>query len=143
VRIVLIKFENEITQKDINLSLELENDKQNVLADSDGINQVITNIMHNAIKFTPKGGEIQIKISKPDKKVNVEIKNTGEGIKKENLPFIWDRFFKADTSRGDNPNGVGLGLFIVHSIITKHAEEIKAESVEGEYAKFTFTLESV
>ena len=99
--------------------------------------------MHNAIKFTPKDGEIQIKISKPDKKVNVEIKNTGEGIKKENLPFIWDRFFKADTSRGDNPNGVGLGLFIVHSIITKHAEEIKAESVEGEYAKFTFTLESV
>lgn len=143
VRIVLIKFENEITQKDINLSLELENDKQSVMADSDGINQVITNIMHNAIKFTPEGGDIQVKISKRNQKAYVEIRNSGEGIKKENLPFIWDRFFKADTSRGDNPNGVGLGLFIVHSIISQHGEQIKAESVEGEYAKFTFTLDVV
>ncbi len=143
VRIVLIKFENDITQKNINLSLELESDKQNVMADSDGINQVVTNIMHNAIKFTPKGGDINVKISKVGHKVQVEIKNSGEGIKKENLPFIWDRFFKADTSRGDNPNGVGLGLFIVHSIISKHGEEIKAESKEGEYAKFTFTLDKV
>ena len=143
VRIVLIKFEKEITQKEINLNLELENDKQLVMADSDGINQVITNIIHNAIKFTPCGGDISVKISKPNHKVNVEIKNTGNGINKENLPFIWDRFYKADTSRGDNPKGVGLGLFIVHSIISKHGEEIKAESVEGEYAKFTFTLDGV
>lgn len=138
---VLIKFEKSITEKNIQVNLELEDDVCIVKADEDGINQVVTNLMHNAVKFTPDNGEIDVCVSVKGQKAYVEIKNTGEGIAKDKLEYIWDRFYKTDTSRGNNPKGVGLGLFIVQSIISKHNQEIMAESEEGKYAKFTFTLD--
>ena len=136
----IIKFETQIVKKNLNVELEIEQDEMPVFADSDAIIQVVTNILGNAIKFTPQDGKITIKTYYDADRVKVEITNTGEGIKKEKLKYIWDRFYKADDSRNQNPEGTGLGLYIVKSIINKSDEKIYAESVENEYAKFTFTL---
>ena len=102
--------------------------------------QVVTNLLGNAIKFTPEKGKITVKAYNLSDRVNVEIINTGEGIKKEKLKYIWDRFYKADDSRNQNPEGTGLGLYIVKSIINKSDEKIYVESVENEFTKFTFTI---
>ncbi|MBC8595435.1 sensor histidine kinase [Qingrenia yutianensis] len=136
----IIKFETQIVKKNLNVELEIEQDEMFVFADSDAIIQVVTNILGNAIKFTPQDGKITIKAYYDADRVKVEIANTGEGIKKEKLKYIWDRFYKADDSRNQNPEGTGLGLYIVKSIINKSDEKIYAESVENEYTKFTFTL---
>ena len=109
-------------------------------ADSDSITQVVTNILHNAIKFTDFGGSINIRIWEYGDKVYVEIKNTGVGLSEDELKYIWDRFYKADESRSIDTTGTGLGLFIVKNIINKHNEKIWAESNLGEFAKFTFSL---
>lgn len=139
-RICLIKFEKEINEKNLEIITDFENENTDVYADSDAITQVVTNLVHNAVKFTPQGGSISIKTYEKGNKILVEIKNSGQGISEEKIKYIWDRFYKADASRGDNPEGVGLGLYIVKSLINQHKERIAVESKEGEYAKFIFTL---
>ncbi len=139
-RYTIIKFENQIVEKNLNVELEIPDEDVFVFADSDAITQVMTNLISNAIKFANYNGEIKIKIYYSNNKVNVEIFNTGEGINNDKLKYIWDRFYKADDSRNLNPEGIGLGLYIVKSIINKSDEKIFAESKEGEYTKFTFTL---
>lgn len=143
VRLTIIKFETQIVNNNLNVELEIPNEEVLVYADSDAITQVLTNLIANAIKFTNESGEIRIKIYYASDKINVEIFNTGEGINKDKLKYIWDRFYKVDDSRNLNPDGVGLGLYIVKSIINKSDEKIFVESVEGEYAKFTFTLKKL
>lgn len=136
----IIKFETQIVKKGLNVALEIEDEKMQVFADSDAMVQVVTNLLGNAIKFTPEKGKITVKAYNLSDRVNVEIINTGEGIKKEKLKYIWDRFYKADDSRNQNPEGTGLGLYIVKSIINKSDEKIYVESVENEFTKFTFTI---
>lgn len=143
IRLTIIKFETQIVKKNLNVELEIPDEEVMVLADSDAMTQVLTNLLSNAIKFTNEYGEIKIKIYYSQEKVNVEIINTGDGINEDRLKYIWDRFYKADDSRNLNPEGVGLGLYIVKSIINKSNEKIFAESVEGEYTKFTFTLTKI
>lgn len=136
----IIKFETQITKKNLNVELEIEQEKMPVFADSDAIVQVVTNLLGNAIKFTPEGGTIKIRAYYSSDRVNVEITNTGEGIKADKIKYIWDRFYKADDSRNQNPEGTGLGLYIVKNILNKSDEKIFAESVENEYTRFTFTV---
>lgn len=140
IRLVIIKFESQITEKNIDLTFETYDDLCDVYADNDSITQVVTNILHNAIKFTDVGGSIGIRIWEYGDKVYVEIKNTGIGMTEEHLKYIWDRFYKADESRSMDTTGTGLGLFIVKNIINSHNEKIWAESLYGEFAKFTFSL---
>jgi len=142
VRQTIIKFETQIVNNGLNVELEIPYEEVFVYADSDAITQVLTNLIGNAIKFTNKGGIIRIKIYYATDKINVEVFNLGEGINKEKLKYIWDRFYKADDSRNLNPEGLGLGLYIVKSILNKSDEKIFVDSVEGEYTKFTFTLTS-
>ena len=136
----IIKFETQITKKNLNVELEIEQEKMPVFADSDAIVQVVTNLLGNATKFTPEGGTIKIRAYYSSDRVNVEITNTGEGIKADKIKYIWDRFYKADDSRNQNPEGTGLGLYIVKNILNKSDEKIFAESVENEYTRFTFTV---
>ena len=136
----IIKFETQITKKNLNVELEIEQEKMPVFADSDAIVQVVTNLLGNATKFTPEGGTIKIRAYYSSDRVNVEITNTGEGIKADKIKYIWDRFYKADDSRNQNPGGTGLGLYIVKNILNKSDEKIFAESVENEYTRFTFTV---
>ena len=140
VCVSLLKFEMMITPKNIDVSLNIDEGKLMVNADKDNISQVLINLINNAVKFTPKNGTISIDIKQTRDKAIVSITNSGHGIEPEKLNYIWDRFYKADTSRGEDRTGMGLGLYIVKRIIGMHGENIKVESVVDEYTKFSFTL---
>ncbi|MBQ4100376.1 MAG: HAMP domain-containing histidine kinase, partial [Oscillospiraceae bacterium] len=111
-----------------------------VNADIDMIHQVCFNLLDNAVKFTNENGYIQISYGQEDDMIVTRIKNSGQGIPKDDIQNIFDRFYKIDKSRSLDKHGMGLGLYIVKSIINMHGGEIYAESVEGEYCEFIFTL---
>ncbi len=136
----LLNFEKQINDNEFEIETNVPDDKIQVVADKDAITQVLTNLLGNAVKFTPQGGKISIRIWKHQLRAYVEIKNTGKGIAPQKLQFIWDRFYKTDKSRSSDKGGFGLGLCIVKSIIDKHNQKIWAESVPDEYTLFTFSL---
>ena len=111
-----------------------------VFADRDAIHQVLYNLMHNAIKFSKEEGKLAICISRSNKKIRVSVYDEGQGIPKEELPLIFDRFYKTDKSRGLDKSGVGLGLYICKTIIDAHDEQIHAESPNENGAEFWFSL---
>ena len=141
VKEVAVTYEQPLVEKNINVNAILEQDGCIALADKDSIKRVLINLIDNAIKFTPIGGNIIIKTVCKDKKAQISIENSGEGISKDDLKHIWERFYKSDKSRSMDKKGVGLGLHIVKTIISQHGGEIFAESKEGEFARFTFTLD--
>ena len=114
--------------------------KTMVYADKDLVYQVIYNLMDNAIKFTPEGGEIRFSVSQTKTEVTVAIRNTGAGIAAEALPYVFDRFYKEDKSRGLNTTGSGLGLHICKVLINLSGGSIKVESEESAWCEFSFTL---
>ncbi|OGO87004.1 MAG: hypothetical protein A2Y15_07490 [Clostridiales bacterium GWF2_36_10] len=144
-RQILISFENKIDSK--HLEIEFNNDEDiYVNADTDAIHQVIYNLTDNAIKFTPEGGKISISINtrtfeKRIKKAFFIIRNTGSGIPEEEIPYIFERFYKSDRSRGLDKTGTGLGLYIVKTIVANHNEDIRVLSESGKYTEFNFTLQ--
>ncbi len=141
LRLILISMEKQIDDKKLEIEFEPAEDKCMVFADRDGIHQVAYNLIHNAIKFTNRGGIIRIGVEKyKNAKYLVSVYNTGKGMKKEELPYIFDRFYKTDPSRGLDKSGVGLGLFIVKTILASHEEQVWAESEENAYSCFKFTL---
>lgn len=111
-----------------------------VYADPDLVYQVVYNLLDNALKFTPKGGEIRLGVQKNGGEVTVSIHNTGAGIAADSLPFVFDRFYKEDKSRGLNTKGSGLGLHICKVLVGLSGGKIWAESTEGEFCRFSFTL---
>lgn len=113
-----------------------------VFADLEKIQRVLYNLIENAIKFSNNDSVIQILVTQRNKKVFVSIKDHGIGISRENLPKIWDRFYKTDASRGKDKKGTGLGLSIVKEIIRAHGQNINVISTEGVGTEFVFTLES-
>jgi len=143
-RIILISFEQKIDEKKLNVDFVCDEERMFVRADRDSIYQVLYNICENAVKFSVKGGEYKIKISYQDankhKKIAVSVFNNGEGIPQEDLNFVFERFYKADKSRGKDKKGVGLGMFIAKTIIDAHGESISVKSQENLYCEFTFTL---
>ncbi|MBE7052499.1 MAG: HAMP domain-containing histidine kinase [Ruminococcaceae bacterium] len=139
-KIVLIKFEKEITEKNINVTIESDDERHVVFADSDAITQVLINLIHNAVKFTNAGGYIKIKLRDENNKCYFTVENSGDGIEKEKLKMIWERFYKTDDSRSTDKSGVGLGLYIVKRIIDSHDESIYVSSDVGKATCFTFTL---
>lgn len=143
VRKCVIKLESLLLEKNLAVDADFEEEELLVRADSDSIERVVYNLMHNAIKFTPSGGKISIITRKNKDKVEVMIKDTGIGIEQSDLDMIWDRFYKADKSRGRDKTGTGLGLAIVRNIINEHDQNIWVESKPGEGTVFTFTLASV
>lgn len=140
-RIILISFEQKISDKRLDVIFESEEDSVFVTADKDAIHQVMYNLMHNAIKFSKEGGKLAIHISRStNKHVRISVYNEGQGISKEELPLIFDKFYKTDKSRGLDKSGVGLGLYICQTIIKSHGEEIHAESPNESGAEFWFSL---
>ena len=108
--------------------------------DEDAIYRVIYNLLDNAVKFTPGGGEIRCTIEVDGDKAKISIRNTGCGISKEDAAHIFERFYKADKSRSINKKGTGIGLYLVKNIIKEHGEDIILTSKEGEFAQFMFSL---
>ena len=137
---VLFAFEDRIEQAGIDLEFNFDSDTMMAVGDVDAIYRVIYNLVDNAIKFTPEKGKIEVQSTVNEGKINLSVYNTGMGISKEDAAHIFERFYKADKSRGINKRGTGIGLFLVKNIIKEHGEDIILTSKEGEFAKFTFTL---
>lgn len=132
-------FETQIEEKHLDVR-GLDHDKMMVEADPDLIHQVVYNLIENAVKFVNEGGYLEFGFSSDAKNSYISVKNSGEGLSKEEIPKIFDRFYKTDRSRGLDKNGVGLGLYIVRSIVSLHGGEIIVRSNEGEFVEFVFSL---
>lgn len=140
IRRCIIKLEKLITDKNISVEANFEEEDMFVNADVDSIERVIINLIHNAVKFTDEGGKIILATYKQRDKIHVAVEDTGIGIDKEELSMIWDRFYKSDKSRSKDKSGTGLGLAIVKNIMNAHGQEIWIDSELGKGTKFTFTL---
>lgn len=140
IRDVCASFEMTCQKKELVFELTFAEKKEMVYADYSKIQQVLYNLIDNALKFSNPKSSIAIRTGIRGQKVFVSIKDTGIGIPKQDLAKIWDRFYKADQSRGKDKHGTGLGLSIVKSIITAHGENIDCVSTEGVGTEFTFTL---
>lgn len=136
----LLPFERTINDKDIQVEGFEEMRPVSVTADRDLIQQVIYNLLDNAVKFTPEHGTIRITAKPTEHGVRVTIRNSGAGVASEEIARIFERFYKVDKSRSFDVKGVGLGLYIVKTIINMHDGTIRASSKEGEYTEFSFEL---
>jgi two-component system phosphate regulon sensor histidine kinase PhoR len=125
----------------VELIIDLQGGLPLILADAERVQQVITNLVHNAIKFTPPGGSITVRASQNQSEPNyliVSVIDTGEGISASDLPRIFERFYKVDRAR--SAGGTGLGLAIAKHMVQAHGGEIWAESIESKGSTFSFTL---
>lgn len=95
--------------------------------------QIFYNICDNAIKFSVEGGRYEISIKQKDRLIYVSVYNEGQGISKEDLPYVFERFYKSDKSRGMDKTGVGLGLYIARTIIEAQGQKIWVESEQGKW----------
>lgn len=139
-RIILLTFEAKIDAKKLNVEFDAPDDRLYVYSDKDAVYQVLYNLCDNAVKFSKDGGVYRITIKDVGDKVSVSVFDEGIGISKEDLPNVFDRFYKSDKSRGLDRTGVGLGLYIVKTIMDNLGEQITVDSVQGEYCNFTLTL---
>lgn len=112
-----------------------------ISGDADRLQQIVWNLLSNAVKFTPKGGRIQVKVQRIDSHVEIVVSDSGVGINKEFLPYVFDRFRQADASTTRVYGGLGLGLSIVHQLVDLHGGTVSVQSEgEGKGATFTITL---
>ncbi|HBQ64432.1 MAG TPA: two-component sensor histidine kinase [Clostridiales bacterium] len=144
IRKCIIQLENNITKKRLNIEMIFEAEIMRVRADPDAILRVVFNLLHNAVKFTPEGGNISVfTMYARDGKVEVSVKDNGHGLEPAELERIFERFYKTDRSRSDDRKGTGLGLAIARSILKEHKQDIQVSSTPGKGTTFTFTLERV
>ena len=133
-------FEGRCRDRKISIELLFESWHEPVKADMSKIQQVLYNLIDNAIKFSDDNSVIEVETTVRHEKVFVSVKDHGAGIPKESQKKIWERFYKTDTSRGKDKRGTGLGLAIVKEIIQTHNEHINVISTEGVGTEFTFSL---
>lgn len=133
-------FEGTCKQKKISIELLLATKHLNVHADKRKIQQVLYNLLDNAIKFSEPDSSIIVETTERGDKIHISVKDYGTGIPKESLNKIWERFYKTDTSRGKDKKGTGLGLAITKEAIQAHNENINVISTEGVGTEFIFTL---
>ncbi len=124
-------------EKGIELAGEVEDGVPEVEGDRERVIQVLANLLGNAVKFTPSGGRVGLRVHAAPGEVRFAVADTGPGIAPENQAHVWDRFWKSRTS---NRHGAGLGLAIARGIVEAHGGRIGLESAVGEGSTFTFTL---
>lgn len=140
IKMVVQAFEGICKEKKISFELILTGQTCTVSADMSKIQQVLYNLIDNAIKFSHPESSITIETTEKNEKVFISVKDTGIGIPKDSIKKIWERFYKTDLSRGKDKRGTGLGLAIVKEIISSHNENINVISTEGVGTEFIFTL---
>ena len=140
IRTVCATFGAVCEQRSIYFDLHFSDGQIMVHGDTGRIQQVMMNLIDNAIKFSPDGSAIRISVRAAGEKASVSVKDFGCGIAKEDLAKIWTRFYKTDSSRGKDKKGTGLGLSIVKEIITAHGETIDVTSTPGSGTEFIFRL---
>lgn len=140
IKNTVASFEGICRSKMITIELLLASHTLYVLADMEKIQQVLYNLIDNAVKFSGKESLIQVETTERHGKVFVSVKDNGIGIPRDSLNKVWDRFYKTDSSRGKDRKGTGLGLSIVKEIITAHNQKIDVISTEGVGTEFIFSL---
>jgi len=136
----LLSFEQAIEKKRVEIrGLDTMDDLQ-VWGDADMLNQVVYNLIDNAVKFVEEGGYIAVSGAAEGERISVGIRNSGKGISAEEIGNVFERFYKVDKSRSYDVKSAGLGLYIVKSIVEMHGGQISVRSEEGEYAEFSFWL---
>lgn len=135
----MLSFEARANDKQLDVDLQLPEDPMLVLGDPDAITRVLYNLMDNAVKFAAPGSTLCVSLWKSEGKAYISVRDHGETIPADDLPFIFDRFHKSDRSRSLDRDGVGLGLYLVKSILDAHGEDIAVTSRDGE-TEFVFTL---
>lgn len=136
----LLLFEQKIEEKHIEIDGFEKMNGVIIEADRDLLQQVIYNLFDNAVKFTPENGKITVAAVNYGESTKVTIRNSGAGVSEEEISRIFERFYKVDKSRSFDTKGVGLGLYIVKTIINMHEGEITASSKPGEYTEFAFEI---
>ena len=136
---VVINLEGKITQRNLDVDVQLPEEPLMVWGDPDAVTQICYNLLDNAAKFAASGSTLTISTAKKEGKVYTTIQNLGATIPPEELPLLFDRFHKTDASRSEDRDGVGLGLYIVKSLIGNLKEQITATSEDG-VTQFHFTL---
>ena len=136
---VLITFEKKITDKKLDVEVDMPEHPVFTVAAQDMVTQVIYNLIDNAVKFCPEGGTLGLAIKEGGNKIYISVSNNGETIPPDELPLVFDRFHKTDKSRSQNRDGWGLGLYIVKTIVCSHGENISVSSRDGK-TEFTFTM---
>jgi signal transduction histidine kinase len=139
VRRALLSFEGKIEGRQLDVEAALPEEPITVRGDADSITQVVYNLIDNAIKFSKPGGVIGLELWKKDLRAYVSVTNRGEAIATDELPHIFERFYKADKSRSADREGVGIGLYIVKKILDNHNEDIFVTSSD-DITRFVFSL---
>ena len=132
---VVLMFEKKIEDKKLEVE-ELDSYRLTAVVDADLMQQVIYNLVENAVKFVNVGGTLSFRFEQQDDLCIIGIRNTGEGLKNEEIAQVFDRFYKTDSSRGKDTTGLGLGLSISRKIVHLHRGHIVVKSVYGEYTEF-------
>ena len=139
MRRVLISMEQRIRERGLDVDADIPDESILALGDFDMITQVIYNLLENAVKFARTGSTLYLGVAERDGRARVVVRNVGETIPPEELPLLFDRFHKSDKSRNEDKDGVGLGLYIVKTILEQHKETIHAASENG-VTTFSFSL---
>lgn len=142
IRRVVLRFGQKIENKGIIPELHVSDERLMAVADADKIEQVLQNLIDNAVKFTQAGKKIYLCSYKKGNKVYITVRDEGAGISEEEVKFIWDRFYTVDKAHTGHKSGTGLGLSIVKSILEQHGQTITVKSKLGAGTDFTFTLDA-
>lgn len=134
------RFTRTAEMHNITLSSDIPVDTPNILADEARIMQVFINLIDNAIKYTPAGGRISVNVSQYENLIQVSITDTGFGIPEEDLPRVFERFYRVDKARSRKLGGTGLGLAIVKHLVQAHNGTVRAKSILGQGSTFIFTI---
>ena len=140
----MVVFVDELAESSVIMGFRVwvDTDRYWVLADADLIQQVVYNLIDNAVKFVNEGGKLSFDFYTEGENIMVAVRNTGSGVLPEEIPRLFDRFYKTDRSRSLDKNGVGLGLSICRTIMNVHEGEIFVRSQPGEYTEFVFGLKA-
>lgn len=140
ILVALLSFEQKIEEKKIEVMGLEDAQSLYVEGDPDMLHQVVYNLIDNAVKFTNEGGYLKITILQGSGRTTVGVENSGPGIAQDELPMVFERFYKTDKSRSRDKNGMGLGLYIVRTIIRLHGGEITATSEQDRFTRFEFWI---
>lgn len=139
-RSVAAELEVAARERSISLSVEAAPDLPQTMVDRDRICQVLRNLLDNALRYTPSGGRVDVRATTAAKQVKVSVADTGSGIAPEDIPHVFDRFYRADGSRARTTGGSGLGLAIVKQLVEAHGGQVWAESQPGKGGEFHFCV---
>ena len=136
---IVARFKGQAAAAGVKLHLDLSPNLPYVMAEAGKLDQILTNLLENALRFTPEGGKVDVSASTCQQWVNLTVSDTGVGIPSEHLPHVFERFYKVDRSRRDG--GTGLGLAIAKHLVQAHGGDISVSSAEGRGSSFTLTLQ--